>query len=229
MTNTPPESSDWKKAIDTDNPIEAIFNIVGVAKRKISQSLGLSSPEDNPDSNVFLPEGVRYAIRYGIELKQKEILAVINSSHWQDEALYLLMKILDSDPILQEKFLEEVLNAYRSNQDVSVLQEIYKRHTAMLPNEASVIGTKLSQVSRSDKDHALYVITCLEDSCTLEEWTHHDEHQDIPEIHLCDDTVSTGQTLATIRHCLNEKYGDFFPEIKEKDYYLDQGIAWTSK
>ena len=285
MTDAPEQSSDWKKAIDTHNPVEAIFNIANLMKSKLSTSLGLDT-EENPDTSVFLPESVRYAIRYGIELERKEILSVINSQHWQDEALYLLMKVMDSDPVLQEQFLEEVLNAFRSKQDASSLQEIYKRYAAMLTEEASVIGTKLSQISRSgaygwkkradnlahtmqednatpcliaystftllrsfiqaaqngdkilitikhrledDKDHALYVVTCLEDSCTLEEWTHYDHHQDVPDIHLCDDTVSTGQTLATIRHCLSEKYGDFFPEIKEKDYYMDRGVSWATE
>ena len=283
MTNNSQELPEQEEITTAHNPFEVAIHIIKIIKSKIATTLELQ-PTNDPDLHVFLPECVRYAIRYGIELKRKEILAIVNDHHSEDEALYLLMKAMDSDPVLQEQFLAKVLNAFRSGQDVSHVQEIYKQYAAMLSDTTSVIGTKLSQISRSgahgwkkradhlahtmqannatpcliaystftllrsfiqiakngdkilitmkhrledDKDHSVYVITCLESSCTLEEWTHYDKHQDIPNIHLCDDTVSTGKTLKDIRHYLREKYGDFFPNIQERDYYMEQGIPWS--
>lgn len=266
------------------NPFELLEKLSEIYNRQMDRLFGLADLKSSPDYNVFLPDSIRYKIRYDVQLLRDDIENLLHSSHWQDEAIYLLVKSLDDQPEVQEQCIQETLSLMRSGASASEVQTTLEKYRLQIAKDQAVNGTKLAQISRAgphrwkeqaddlaadikqddavpcliaystftivrafieaanngdkfmivmkhrveaDKDHCLFVITCHEDSCTVEEWTHYEPHEDIKEIHLVDDTMRTGGTLASTRECLNKRYGDFFPDIKEKDYYMVLGVPWT--
>jgi hypothetical protein len=111
-----------------------------------------SSPTNNtpqPFYRTIYPESVRYAFQYkGAEMGKQELLALIDGYIF--ETVYLVTKALVFDREYQRRFLEELTRLYaKSGWNRGELAEILAHSIAVLPENSTVTGTKLAQISRS--------------------------------------------------------------------------------
>lgn len=98
------------------------------------------------------PESVRYAFQYkGAEMGKAEMLALIDSYIF--ETVYLVMKALVFDREYQRHFLEDLTRLYvRGDWKTQELQTLLRDYILLLPDDLTVTGTKLAQISRSGSE-----------------------------------------------------------------------------
>jgi hypothetical protein len=98
------------------------------------------------------PESVRYAFQYrGAEMGKVEMLALLDRHI--HECVYLLTKALSFDREYQRHYLEDLTRLYMQaawqKQD---LENLLRHYISLLPDNITVTGTKLAQISRSGSE-----------------------------------------------------------------------------
>ena len=109
-----------------------------------------SSQQEKPAFYRSLyPESVRYAFQYkGAEMGKAEMLALLDDYIF--EAVYLVTKALVFNREYQRHFLEDLTRLYvHTNWSKRDLQHILTQYIMRLPDDLTVTGTKLAQISRS--------------------------------------------------------------------------------
>lgn len=103
------------------------------------------------------PESVRYALRYRkAQMGKDELRSLIHK--WHFETVYLVTKALAYDRDAQRQFLEDLTRLYYNPHWTKAdLENLLRHYIASLPDDISITGTKLAQLSRSGSD----------------EWQHH--------------------------------------------------------
>lgn len=95
------------------------------------------------------PESVRYALQYKeAEMGKAEMTALINA--WQFETVYLVVKAVAFDREIQRRFLEDLTRLYyRKDWRDEELKDLLREYIELIPDDVTVTGTKLAQLSRS--------------------------------------------------------------------------------
>jgi hypothetical protein len=114
-----------------------------------------SASTDNAPSfyRSIYPESVRYALRYNeAQMGKPELFALITD--WSFEVVYLLTKALIVNREHQRRFLEDLTALYiQDDWQMSALHRLLTDYIQLLPDDATVKGTKLAQISRSGVDN----------------------------------------------------------------------------
>ena len=127
--------------------ISQLFNLF-----KKSQPPPAEPQENKSFYRSIYPESVRYAFQYkGAEMGKTEMLALLNG--WIYEVVYLVTKAMAFDRGLQCRFLQDLTRLYyRTDWTDEELQNLLKTYIELVPDDATVTGTKLSQISRSGSE-----------------------------------------------------------------------------
>ncbi|MEO1162649.1 MAG: hypothetical protein AAFV98_02600 [Chloroflexota bacterium] len=122
--------------------------------------LNVSKPTAQPTEKAsfyqsIYPESVRYALQYkGAEMGRAEIRSLLTS--WYLEAVYLVVKALVFDRDIQRQFLEDLTRLYyRVDWTVDELKALLEQYITRIPEDMTVTGTKLAQLSRSGNSQLL--------------------------------------------------------------------------
>jgi hypothetical protein len=108
-----------------------------------------SEQKDNKPE-ALLPSDVRYALRYReAQLGKSELLDLVRNG-LADEALYLLLKIQNDDPLAQAEIMAVVSQSVIENRspEVEVLRPFLESYINQLDGEKTVNAMKLAQHSR---------------------------------------------------------------------------------
>lgn len=107
-----------------------------------------SSPSRTSFYQSIYPESVRYALAYdGAQMRKPEMIALLNN--YVFEAVYLVTKALGDDREAQRQFLEHLTCLYaKPTWQVADLQHLLRTTIEALPDDVSITGTKLAQLSR---------------------------------------------------------------------------------
>lgn len=125
-------------------------------RRIFEQKKKEKTQQESKKETKILPGDVRYALQYGDALMGKKEIEVLAMSNFENEAVYLVFKGLETNPDAQKEFLEKyvsfVLNKSedrRNNRDAlnKLITEIVKKS-----DKLSVKGGKLAQISRQGFD-----------------------------------------------------------------------------
>lgn len=114
-----------------------------------------SSEQTNSFYQSIYPESVRYALQYkGAEMGREEIRALLTS--WHFEAVYLVLKALIFKRETQRQFLEELTRLYyKVDWTTDELKLLLEKYIVLIPDEVTVTGTKLAQLSRTGTNKLL--------------------------------------------------------------------------
>ena len=137
--------------------------------QKIRQLLPRSRPRKTSSLNdfyqSFYPEDVRYALAHNEALLGKsEIRSLVG--RFPNEAVYLITKGLAQVPEQQRGYLEMLTHLYRQ-QDLHAddLRQFLYEYAEKLPEDTSLGGAKLLQISRAGSDHWQQAFRELAERC----------------------------------------------------------------
>ncbi|NDJ59632.1 MAG: hypothetical protein GYB67_00825 [Chloroflexi bacterium] len=120
---------------------------------KLERFFGGSAPARQQTSinefyQTLLPEDVRYALSYrGARLGKSELFSLVHG--YPHEVVYLLVKALAGTGEPQRQYLEAVTQLFSTPYQVDDLRALLQAYITALPDDVSITGTKLAQVSRA--------------------------------------------------------------------------------
>jgi hypothetical protein len=98
------------------------------------------------------PDSVRYALRYnGAQLGKSELASLVD--RYSHEVVYLVTKALAPDQEKQRQYLEDLTRLFvQPDHHLDDLRQLLYERIEQLPEEVTITGTKLAQVSRIGPD-----------------------------------------------------------------------------
>lgn len=177
----------------------------------ISKLWDFIRPDTQQTSTQFYrsiyPESVRYALSYrGAQMGKLEMQALMHN--YVFETVYLVVKALGNNREGQRSFLEQLTRLYATpDWEHAALQQLLRKTIETLPDDVSVTGTKLAQLSRFGADNWQQAFRNIAENLL------HDEPQALPIIIAHTPIIAYHQFIETYRTRLGTKLFMLIPEL----------------